>query len=337
MRKVLIKIIVLLTINIIISNTHIVNAYRNQDIKTCMGGNGEIYTVGLSFDCVEVDAPGFNKKTPNKKQKKQKVEIKKDDPQLVFGSKIIPESKTNKNNWGVIMANVIKNNDNKSILHRVKDTTKKVTTSIVDAGKSTKKWISTQGEEVKKKSKHGWFFIRHPKIALKIGTAKSKKNNISVTSSNFAINTRLNNNALIMDEGSRKNALRHVFWQAEITRQFGEDIAKKVGNAHEIDHKAIDGDKINVLEFSTVKKADESVDLRNNIIGREIGSLYPNKTNQELTIIILDYFKNNGLWVFKEESNGTYLVFQEKLNQENYNNAINLVKLLDKNGKMIKK
>ena len=69
------------------------------------------------------------------------------------------------------------------------------------------------------------------------------------------------------ERGSENGAFRHTLWQATITSEYGESIAKQVGNAHE------DNPFVNLSNrtFSNVDDADRTVDLLNNIIGRDIG------------------------------------------------------------------
>ena len=179
-----------------------------------------------------------------------------------------------------------------------------------------------------KVAKHAWFFVNQPQIALRIGTVEDG-DNISSSVSRFSIGSRLLENEDY--EGSQRNAFRHALWQAEITKEFGKDVAKDAGSAHEI---SLDNGKINDVEFKELIEADESADLRNNVIGREIGSLHSDKTIKELALTTLEYFKDHGLWTAEKKADGTYTVKLEKITQESYENATKLVKELDENGRL---
>ena len=123
--------------------------------------------------------------------------------------------------------------------------------------------------------------VFNPKIAYQIGTPKSLWNSISKTASNFTINV---SNAANFneykkeEEGGLGNAFRHVLWQALITRDFGEEIAKEVGFIHEDNNKSL----------------DSQVDIRNNAIGRKIGSVNKNSSNKSMAIIVIKEFYKNG-------------------------------------------
>lgn len=103
------------------------------------------------------------------------------------------------------------------------------------------------------------FALRHPRIAIAIGSVhkdpgSTLEPNISTITSTFQLN--LFPNSEFGGEGGVGNAFRHVLWQAIITREFGKDIAVKVGNSHE------SGEKINysIRRNLSLDKADEMID-----------------------------------------------------------------------------
>ncbi|WP_372472524.1 hypothetical protein AB4865_06795 [Capnocytophaga sp. ARDL2] len=178
------------------------------------------------------------------------------------------------------------------------------------------------------------FALRHPIAAVSIGTPSKGCTNISTNSVRFSTRIGLNENA--QKEGSQVNAYRHTLWQAEITKEFGTNIAKQVGNAHEVNPFAATGNNL-ITTFNTLAEADETIDLLNNIIGRSIGEANPNANMQELAMKTLDYFKNKGLWtatvIIDEEGNTTgWSISQTRLSKEQYNKAKDIIQGLNTNG-----
>jgi hypothetical protein len=69
------------------------------------------------------------------------------------------------------------------------------------------------------------------------------------------------------DHNGKRDAFRHIVWNALNTRDIGEDSAKKFGDAH---------------EASREQPANErQMDLENNAIGREIGKI-PDISDEEI-------------------------------------------------------
>ena len=64
--------------------------------------------------------------------------------------------------------------------------------------------------------------------------------------------------------GDEANAFRHALWQATIANRYGNSIATQVGNAHEDNPWALSNIK---TTFSTLKEADQTIDLLNNRVG----------------------------------------------------------------------
>nr|WP_127401527.1 hemagglutinin repeat-containing protein [Neisseria meningitidis] len=175
------------------------------------------------------------------------------------------------------------------------------------------------------------FALRHPRIAIAIGSVhkdpgSTLEPNISTIASTFQLN--LFPNSEFGGEGGVGNAFRHVLWQATITREFGKDIAVKVGNSHE------SGEKINysIRRNLSLDKADEMIDQLNNEIGREI-ALNTNRLNtKELVGLILETYKNNGFYQAERNSNGNYDVVRKRLSEKDYQNTSNILIHLDNTG-----
>ena len=173
--------------------------------------------------------------------------------------------------------------------------------------------------------------MRHPFAAMNIGTVSSGSNNISTVAVRFSTSAGLNENAL--REGSQVNAFRHTLWQSSITSQYDASTAAQAGNAHEAFPFAVNGSSDPSQQvFQTSGDADQSVDLLNNSIGRDIGSNNSNLSTQELAIKVLDTFKNEGLWTSTKQEDGTYKISKTKITDEQYKSALEKIKKLDNNG-----
>jgi len=176
-----------------------------------------------------------------------------------------------------------------------------------------------------KSLKEGAFIVRHPQIAIAIGLDIQGSTNISTNAVRFSTRIGLRDNAT--HAGSQVNAFRHALWQATITEQYGESIAKQAGNAHETFPTVMER-----TDFPSIKSADQQADLRNNIIGREIGAQNPGASMQELAKKVLDYYKTNGLWVAVIQNGGAYVIQQVKLSAKQYDKALKILNKLNPDG-----
>ncbi len=150
------------------------------------------------------------------------------------------------------------------------------------------------------------FALNHPVISLQIGVITQNGTNISSIASRFARIGRTEENI---------NAIRHVMWQAIITHTFGSEIAKEVGDAHEMNPKA-DLSLRNFYGPKAEAESDQVTDLLNNILGREIGKTFSGNT-KSLVSYVLDIFTNEGLYVSEENnSDNSFHVIRKKISQE---------------------
>ncbi|MES2477741.1 MAG: hypothetical protein V4561_01550 [Bacteroidota bacterium] len=170
------------------------------------------------------------------------------------------------------------------------------------------------------------FVLRHPLYGSKIGLVQHNSTNISTNSARFATNTDLPENSAM--EGSHVNAYRHVLWQATITNKMGASIAKQVGNAHEHNPTT----DISTRSFSTLSSADETIDLLNNEIGRELGKANPKATMQQLAIKTLKEFKDKGLYTATRQKDGSYTIARTKITDAQYNKALKTLNTTNDNG-----
>jgi RHS repeat-associated protein len=181
------------------------------------------------------------------------------------------------------------------------------------------------------------FISRHPIAAASIGEYVKGSTNISTNAVRFSTRIGLDENET--KAGTQVNAFRHVLWQASITSEFGSGIAKEIGNAHEGNPFAINGKNLKTW-FSgdgALAKADETVDLLNNQIGRAIGEANPNANMQELALATLEYTYKNGVNVATPMTNEKdeitwYQVHKFKLTSEQYESAKKIIKGLNENG-----
>ncbi len=165
-----------------------------------------------------------------------------------------------------------------------------------------------------KEAREAGFALRHPSVAMQIGSA-DKSDNISSITSRIAANLGLNENKTTY-EGSEVNAFRHALWQSIITSQFDSNIAKQVGNAHE-DNPKVD---LSIREFNgknALSEADQTIDLLNNQIGRNIGEKNKGLSKKELSAKVLDEFHKNGLYTAKQNKDGSVTIEKTKFLKHN--------------------
>ena len=173
------------------------------------------------------------------------------------------------------------------------------------------------------------FVIRAPFIAAQIGSVSPGSTNISTNSVRFATRIGLKENA--QHEGSEVNAFRHVIWQASITAEFDESIAKQVGNAHET-NPIVDLSIRSFTGNNALSQADQTIDLLNNEIGRQIGLDNPDASTQELAIKTLEYQYENGLYTSSKNKDGSVSVTQTKITEQQYTKGIKTLKGLNDSG-----
>ena len=185
--------------------------------------------------------------------------------------------------------------------------------------------------KVKVLAKEAGFAIRNPRAAIEIGPGViHNSTNISTKAARFATKEDIlqGNKENEEDPGSENGAFRHTLWQAEIASRFGEATARKAGNAHEIEP----GVDLNNRRFNHLSNADQTADLLNNQIGRIIGTNNPKKHTNELALLILEEFRNNGLYVAEKDEDEVWNVKKRKLSEDKYNSLRNEYITMDKYG-----
>ncbi|MFY1047875.1 RHS repeat-associated core domain-containing protein, partial [Chryseobacterium sp. GP-SGM7] len=163
------------------------------------------------------------------------------------------------------------------------------------------------------------FGVSNPVKAFTIGESKRGSDNISSIVTRFAttgdILSSTSDGNKTIDEGSEIGAFRHSLWQATITAGYSEDIANQVGNAHEEDPNT----NLDIRSFDNIADADQTVDLLNNIIGRNVGKSTKSRNPKDLANAVLEEFKNNGLYQARKDSKGKWNVSRGKLSEDKYN------------------
>ncbi len=178
------------------------------------------------------------------------------------------------------------------------------------------------------------YAMQHSINALRVGWAMDGSNwgNISTVASNFAVNNANNAKLSFRKEGDEGNALRHVIWQSIITRDLGEKHALRIADVHE-DNPHVD---LNVRCFSNLTEADQTIDLLNNIIGREIGKQNPNASNKDLARKVIEEFYQNGLWITTGPSETNITIKKVTITEEQYKTALESIDKKNEKGKSIK-
>jgi hypothetical protein len=145
------------------------------------------------------------------------------------------------------------------------------------------------------------------------------------------------NNGTNRENASLQNAFRHTFLQAVITSAFDRHIATEVGLAHEHRPQLAErnpGVFVNPSNPSAALfEADTSADMLNNEIGRRIAEENPNVSYKELAILILEEFRNNGLYVGRATQPGVFMVTRVRLTEDQFTAARDRALALDNVGR----
>lgn len=77
---------------------------------------------------------------------------------------------------------------------------------------------------------------------------------------------------------------------------------------------------------------DKIVDQLNNEIGRQIAKEHPHATNKDLANLVLQYYKNKGLFQAEKDSHNYYTVVQKTIPLELFIKSQNILETLDNTG-----
>lgn len=137
-------------------------------------------------------------------------------------------------------------------------------------------------------------------------------------------------------DGNESNAFRHGLWSATMSSRFGSNEAKEFADAHEANPNAINGMSASALSnksFSTLAAADESADLGNNIIGRQIGAGNQGLGMNVLAGKVLNQFAKTGMWTATKQKDGTYKISMTKITNKQFKALQARFKQLNDNGR----
>ena len=177
-----------------------------------------------------------------------------------------------------------------------------------------------------------FFVIRYPFTAYHIGPVRHGKTNLSTNSVRFATRGEVlyGSNPKVQEErGSEAGAFRHALWQATITNIYGAKKAKSIGDAHETKIKSVN---FSIKEYDSIEEADRTVDLMNNVIGRNIGDTGKYSDMKTLAWEVLDYFEKQGLFVAEKSEQGKWIIERKRLSADKASALRTIYEDLDKNG-----
>ena len=191
---------------------------------------------------------------------------------------------------------------------------------------------TTYQHDQSRRSKIAQFIINHPVAARTIGVEDYKSVNISSNAARLAKRTGLDNKANGEGRGTQVNAVRHTLWQAAISSQFDSIIAERAGDAYLSDTEVREGK----TDYFSRLAADQAVDIRNNRIGRSIGSGKPQADMKALAQAVLFYYKQVGLWTAAQVKGGNgrkvWRISQNKLSDAEFRRALNNLEVLNSDG-----
>ena len=193
-------------------------------------------------------------------------------------------------------------------------------------------YLRKERNTARRKMAEGGAFLRFPGRARRVGAFKSGSTNLTSVSARTSRHLAEDNNMSI-DIGSERNALRHVFWSAKMTQEFGIAGANEIGKAHEGIGPYADVEAIYDEPFQGSESgADSTVDLLNNFIGQSIGEANQDATNFELGEAVLNEFRENGFFVVAKDEDGNLSITKQKITQEQYQAALKILRQLDQYG-----
>lgn len=189
----------------------------------------------------------------------------------------------------------------------------------------------TYQESQSRRSKIAQFILNHPVAAQAIGAEDAKSSNISSNAARFAKRTGLDNSRNGDGRATEVNAVQQALWQAAISAKFDDTIAEQAGNAYLLDTEYREGK----TDYYSRLAADQAVDLRNNRIGRSIGSGKPAAEMKDLALSVLLYYHKIGLWTAEKttvDGRKIWRISQTPLSEPAYLAAVGNLQNLNANG-----
>ncbi len=119
-----------------------------------------------------------------------------------------------------------------------------------------------------------------------------------------------------------------------LTKSYDQSTAKEIADSHEVNPDAIASEDAATKQFDTLEEADQSIDLRNNIIGRAVGEANRNVVGgpHQLAEALVQEFHEKGLWVAVQQANGKYKAARVKLTDAEFAAASQKLTGLDDRG-----
>lgn len=87
-----------------------------------------------------------------------------------------------------------------------------------------------------------------------------------------------------------------------------------------------------IKEYDSIEEADRTVDLMNNVIGRNIGDTGKYSDMKTLACEVLDYFEKQGLFVAEKSEQGKWIIERKRLSADKASALRTIYEDLDKNG-----
>ncbi len=197
--------------------------------------------------------------------------------------------------------------------------------------------IDPNGKEIKENEprpqwvRYAKFVFKHPIATYRIGKGVTHDaDDISTNSTRFATRGNVLNGTrpkIERELGSENGAFRHTLWQATITSEFNARTAEEAGNAHENNPNT----DLAIRTFSNLSEADQTVDLLNNQIGREIGQREKGKGMRHLAVSVLKEFRQKGLYTVIKKGE-KWVVTKTILSQDKYLKLFKIFEGLDNRG-----
>lgn len=102
------------------------------------------------------------------------------------------------------------------------------------------------------------------------------------------------------EAGGKIDAFRHAYWMALLGKHIGEKKSRWLGKAHEKANRK-QFEKGELEEGFLPDKVSMEMDLHNNEIGISIARMYPDKSDEELKNIVLDFLGKGELLIIKKD------------------------------------
>ncbi len=119
-----------------------------------------------------------------------------------------------------------------------------------------------------------------------------------------------------------------------ITKEYGVHLATNAGNTHEINPNTTDTSQRTFTgSAENLANADQTIDLLNNVIGRQIGADNSTATINELAQKTIEHFRDVGLYTATINADGSVGISQTRISSEQAITAITSIRQSDNYGR----